>query len=308
MNIPYHVPALCEEVFSFLITSQNGIYVDGTLGGGGHAEYLLTRLDKESLYVAIDQDSDAINYAKNRLSKFTNISYHYCNFFELDKVLDKLKLKKVNGLLLDLGVSSFQIDNHNRGFSYMQDAELDMRMDKEATVTAADILNSTDETKLIDIIRNYGEERQARRIAKQIIIEREKKPLYRTSQLKEIIQKVVPTRFEIKTYARVFQALRIMVNCELDNLQAVLDNGIKYLAEGGRLVVISYHSLEDRIVKRFLKTKEHPCTCPPEFPQCMCNKIPEIKILTRKVIKPKTAEIESNPRVRSARLRAGVKI
>jgi 16S rRNA (cytosine1402-N4)-methyltransferase len=305
---PYHLPVLLSEVSNYLITNPEGIYLDGTLGGGGHAEHILKKLDNNAQYIGIDQDKEAIEYSRIRLKKFKNFFCFHYNFSDLDLVLTQLNLNVIDGILLDLGISSYQIDNENRGFSYMKDADLDMRMDRDSSQTAAELLNLLDEKELSTIFFYYGEERKSRKIAREIIKYRKNEPIQRSDQLKSIINRTVHPRFRIKSYARIFQALRIAVNKELEKLEETLEKSLLYLNQGGRILIISYHSLEDRIVKNFFRKKANPCTCPPELPQCVCGLKPEIKIVTPKVIKSSQKEINENPRARSALLRVGAKI
>ena len=304
----YHLPVLLEDVIRYLIQDPEGIYVDGTLGGGGHAEGILSTLTSKGLYIGIDQDPEAIRFARERLKNYPNISLHQSNFTDFGTVIDDSDIKAIDGILLDLGVSSHQIDAAERGFSYMQNSPLDMRMDQENHITAGDLLNSLDEKDLSDIFYSYGEERKSRQIARKIIAYRNKNKIDRSEQLKQIIDMVIPQRFAVKTYARIFQALRIAVNKELVSLEQTLLKIPSYLKSGGRCVIISYHSLEDRMVKSFLREKANPCTCPPDFPTCVCGLKPELKILTSKPIKASRSEIEANSRSRSARLRVGEKI
>jgi 16S rRNA (cytosine1402-N4)-methyltransferase len=304
----YHLPVLLSEVSSYLITNPEGIYFDGTLGGGGHAEGILNILKRNSQYIGIDQDKEAIHYSKKRLERFKNVVYYQSNFADLDLILNRLKINIIDGLLLDLGVSSWQIDKDDRGFSYMKDTDLDMRMDREGSQTAGDLLNILDERELNTIFYTYGEEHRARQIAREVVKYRNQQLIRRSEQLKGIIDRVVHPRYRIKSYARIFQALRIAVNRELDSLEEVLEKIIPFLRLGGRCLVISYHSLEDRMVKNFFRKKANPCTCPPEFPRCVCGLKPDIKILTRKAIKASQQEINQNPRARSAVLRVGEKI
>jgi 16S rRNA (cytosine1402-N4)-methyltransferase len=304
----YHLPVLLSEVSNYLITNPEGIYLDGTLGGGGHAEYIIGRLENNATYIGIDQDKEAIDHAQLRLKKFKNFYCFQSNFSDLDLVLTRLNLHLIDGILLDLGVSSYQIDTENRGFSYMQNADLDMRMDTDSSQTAAGLLNSLDEKELSNIFFRYGEERKSRRIASEIVKYRKKNTIQKSDQLKNIINRSVHPRFRIKSYARIFQALRIAVNNELEKLEETLEKAIPYLNQGGRILIISYHSLEDRIVKNFFRKKANPCTCPPELPQCVCGLKPEIKIMTPKVVKASKEEINANPRARSALLRVGERI
>jgi 16S rRNA (cytosine1402-N4)-methyltransferase len=304
----YHLPVLLSEVSNYLITNPEGIYLDGTLGGGGHAEYIISKLDRNAQYIGIDQDKEAIEYSKIRLKKFKNFFCFHYNFSDLDLVLTQLNLNVIDGILLDLGVSSYQIDNESRGFSYMKDADLDMRMDRDSSQTAAELLNLLDEKELSTIFFYYGEERKSRKIAREIIKYRKKEPIQRSDQLKSIINRTVHPRFRIKSYARIFQALRIAVNKELEKLEETLEKSLPCLNQGGRILIISYQSLENRIVKNFFRKKANPCTCPPELPQCVCGLKPEIKIVTPKVIKASQKEINENPRARSALLRVGEKL
>lgn len=308
MDSSYHVPVLSNEVSNYIITDKSGTYIDCTLGGGGHSKLILEKLLKSATLIGIDQDKDAIDTARKTLSDFDNVILVHENFKFLKNILNDIKIKNADGILLDLGVSSFQIDSQDRGFSYSKDAELDMRMNQNAGLTAADILNTYDRENLTRIFFEYGEEKKSRIIARLIIEERENKKFSSTSQLINIIEKVVNPKYKIKSFARIFQALRIEVNNELESLRLVLDYSLEILKKGGRLVVISYHSLEDRITKRFLQYWKNPCTCPPELPVCNCGKKPQIKILTRKPIKAGSDEISKNSRARSALLRVGEKI
>jgi len=304
----YHLPVLLSEVSNYLITNPEGIYLDGTLGGGGHAEGILNKLNMKAQYIGIDQDKEAIQYSKQRLKGFKNVIYYQSNFADLDLVLNQLKIKLIDGILLDLGVSSWQIDTDNRGFSYMKDTDLDMRMDRDKSQTARDLLNTLDERELSTIFFTYGEERKSRQIAREVVRYRKQQKIDRSDQFKSIIDRVIHPRFRIKSYARVFQALRIAVNRELDSLEEALEKIIPFLNWGGRCLVISYHSLEDRLVKNFFRKKANPCTCPPEFPKCICGLKPDLKIITLKAIKASELEITKNPRARSAILRVGEKI
>jgi 16S rRNA (cytosine1402-N4)-methyltransferase len=304
----YHLSVLPSEVLTYLITNPEGIYLDGTLGGGGHAELITSKLGKKAKYIGIDQDKEAIEYSKNRLKKHKNITYAQSNFAEFDLVLEQLNIALVDGILLDLGVSSYQIDTPERGFSYMQDTILDMRMNRAVSETAADLLNRLSEKELSTLFFRFGEEHKSRRIAREVIKYRNNQPIKSSEQLKQIIDRSVYPRFRIKSYARIFQALRIAVNNELEKLEETLEKTVPVVNKGGRILIISYHSLEDRIVKNFFRKMANPCTCPPELPQCICGLKPSIKILTRKAIKATQVEIDKNPRARSASLRVGEKI
>ncbi len=304
MNRPFHAPVLVDQVIHYLITDPGGIYLDGTLGGGGHAERILEYLSSRALYIGLDQDEDALAYARKRLGHKKNIIFERFNFAEIPILLKQQRLEQIDGILLDLGISSFQIDIPQRGFSYMQDGPLDMRMDQRLELTADQIINRYPENELVRIFSLYGEERFAKRIARRIMNERRNKPINSTGQLRTIISQAVHGRQDIKSFARVFQALRIVVNNELSVLEKTLSDCLGYIKIHGRVVVISYHSLEDRIVKQFFKKQASPCTCPPELPQCICGLKPRVKLLTPKVVKPENDEIRKNVRARSAGLRA----
>jgi 16S rRNA (cytosine1402-N4)-methyltransferase len=300
----FHKSVLVNEVLSYLINDRNGLYVDATLGGGGHSEKILSNTNAK--IIAIDLDDNAINFAKNRLSNFAGrIDFIKGNFCNINQLLQGLK---VNGVLFDLGVSSYQIDTEERGFSFSGSGKLDMRMDTKQNFSAYDIINGYREEELARIFFQYGEEKFSKRIARAIIKEKSKKRIETTEDLANIIEKVVSGRYKIKTLARIFQALRIEVNGELENLKNGLSSAFEVLKNEGRIVVISYHSLEDRIVKNFFKNKEKNCICSVEMPICVCGKKSEMKILTKKAVIPYNEEVEINPRSRSAKLRAGRKL
>lgn len=301
----YHQPVLLSEVLTHLVVNPEGIYLDGTLGGGGHAETILSRISGRGYYIGIDQDIEAIRYAEQRLSNFKNFSVHHTNFTDFERVLGQLNIDLIDGLLLDLGLSSHQIDEESRGFSYMKSTDLDMRMDTRIDERASDLLNTLEESDLSNIFFKYGEERKSRKIARLIVAYRKNQRIQTSDQLRNIIDRVSPPRFAIKAYARIFQALRLAVNNELEVLEETLNRSLKFMKRGGRYVIISYHSLEDRIVKKFLRGKANPCTCPPDFPLCICGKEPELKIVTPKPLKASEEEIKLNSRARSARLRVG---
>jgi 16S rRNA (cytosine1402-N4)-methyltransferase len=304
----YHLPVLRDMVARYLITAADGVYIDGTVGFGGHAEFLLNRLNTRARYIAIDQDGEALELAQQRLLRFKNTVFYQKNFSAMNKIAADEKIAHVQGIFLDLGVSSYQIDRGVRGFSYSTDGPLDMRMGNRQQRTAADIINEFPGEQLIDIFRRYGEERRAVPIAREIEKVRTIKKITTTGALTEIISRMVPGPYRIKSCARIFQAIRIVVNEELENLSDGLQAGFALLARGGRLVVISYHSLEDRIVKQFFVQKSQACSCPPELPTCVCHKKAEFKILTKKIVQPSADEISMNPRARSARLRAGERL
>jgi len=305
----YHIPVLQQEVASYLVTNPEGVYLDGTVGGGGHAEYILKNFNNIKRYVAIDQDQQALQASALRLQSFgRQISFHHTNFSRFDRILAELDLAEIDGILIDLGVASNQIEQPERGFSYMQSCPLDMRMNQQNTLSAADIVNNWTEQDLIRIFFEYGEEKKARQIARQITRYRTTEPITSSDQLKKIIDRIISRPYAIKSYARIFQALRIAVNDELKQLDSFLQKSLDFLKSGGRLVIIAYHSLEDRLVKNFLVSQARPCTCPPELPACICGKKASLKIITRKPVRAAQSEIAANIRARSARLRVGEKL
>jgi 16S rRNA (cytosine1402-N4)-methyltransferase len=305
-----HVPVLLKETIEKLDIKKNGIYIDCTLGGGGHSSEILKRLDKKGTLIGIDQDIEAINASKERLKEYDNVIYVHDNFYNIKNILDDLNIEKVDGILMDLGVSSYQLDKAERGFSYMKDAPLDMRMNRDQVLSAYDVVNSYKMEDIQRVIRNYGEDRFARRIAKCIVEEREKSPIKTTFELVDIIKKAVPMKLQKNGHPakKTFQAIRIEVNSELRILDNALDDAIDRLKVGGRIAVITFHSLEDRKVKVKFRQLENPCTCPPDFPVCVCGKVPIIKIINKKPIEPNEEEKEKNTRSRSAKLRTAEKI
>lgn len=301
-----HKSVLLDEVLEQLNIREDGIYVDGTLGGAGHAGEVCKRL-KDGTFVGIDQDADAIAVASERLAKYPFAKVVRSNYCEMKQVLNNLGIEKVSGILLDLGVSSYQLDTAERGFSYMEEeAPLDMRMDHRMEMTAKDIVNGYSEQELFRIIRDYGEDPFAKNIAKHIVMRREKKELGTCGDLNDAIRAAIPMKVQ-KTLGhpskRTFQAIRIELNGELRVLQNTLDDMIDLLEENGRLCIITFHSLEDRIVKSGFKKRENPCECPPSFPVCVCGKQSAGKVITRKPILPSKEECEENTRARSAKLR-----
>lgn len=307
-----HTSVLFEECMEGLAIRPDGIYVDGTLGGGGHSEGICSRLGEKGLLIGIDRDRDALNAAEKRLKSYTcRKVFVQSNYSDIKTVLSELEIDCIDGALLDLGVSSFQLDNPERGFSYMQEAPLDMRMSQDDDFTAYDVVNTYSADELKNIIFKYGEERWASRIADFIVKARKDKPIETTSQLVDIIKAAIPAsarRDGPHPAKRTFQAIRIEVNDELGQLEKAVDEFCDVLAPEGRLCIITFHSLEDRIVKDVINKRINPCTCPKEFPVCVCGKTGDIKKRSNKPISPTAAEIERNPRARSAKLRVAEKI
>lgn len=305
-----HIPVMADEVVSYLATELNGAYLDLTSGLGGHLLALSKKLKPEARLYGVDRDLEAIAEAKRRLAKVEQFEkIYHASYSEIGSIVNEFKDKKFNGILLDLGLSSFQLDDESRGFTFMQDGPLDMRFDQAGGgETAKDIVNSWEEEDLRNIFFKYGEERQAKKIASAIVRERQKQMIERTSQLKEIVKSSVYNKFLNKSLARIFQALRIAVNSELERLESVLLVLPDFLISGGRLAVISFHSLEDRIIKNFFREEVKSCICPPRLPQCVCNKVSRLKILTKKALVPSAAELEINSRAKSAKLRVAERI
>ena len=302
-----HYSVLLQETIDELHIRPDGIYVDGTLGGGGHAFQVCSRLNENGHFYGIDQDAAAIEAAGERLRCFGNqvtiIRSNYC------RMVEELKARGVtgvDGIVLDLGVSSYQLDEADRGFTYREDAELDMRMDQRQEKTARDIVNGYSEMELYRVIRDYGEDKFAKNIAKHIVQAREKKPVETTGELVEIIKAAIPAKIRMQKghpAKQTFQAIRIELNRELEVLRDSLDDMIDFLNPGGRICIITFHSLEDRIVKNAFRTNEHPCTCPPDFPVCVCGKVSKGRVVTRKPVLPGEKELEENSRSKSAKLR-----
>jgi len=307
----HHVSVLLNEVIEGLNIKENGIYVDGTLGGAGHSLEIVKRL-KDGKLIGIDQDLDALEKASKVLEPYQEkINLIHSNYENIQQVLDDINIPKVDGILLDLGVSSYQLDENTRGFSYNKDAPLDMRMDSTSEFSAWDVVNKYPKEELEGIIFKYGEERWAKRIAEFIVNEREIKPINSTLELVSVIKKAIPKKARMEGHhpaKKTFQAIRIEVNRELEVLECSIENMVNLLNSGGRLVIITFHSLEDRIVKDKYKELYKDCICPPNLPQCICDKKREIEIITRKPIVPSIDEIESNPRSRSAKLRIAEKL
>ena len=302
-----HKSVLLEETVNGLNIKPDGIYVDGTLGGGGHAYEVCKQLNNKGRFIGIDQDEAAIEAAGSRLIDFgERVTIVRSNYCDMKSKLQELGIDKVDGIVLDLGVSSYQLDTAERGFSYRVDAPLDMRMDRRQKMTAKDIVNEYSEMDLFRIIRDYGEDKFAKNIAKHIVLEREKGPIETTGQLIEIIKRAIPMKFQ-KTAGhpakRTFQAIRIELNRELEVLRESLDDMIELLNKDGRICIITFHSLEDRIVKGIFRKNENPCTCPPHFPVCVCGNESKGRVITRKPILPSAEELEENSRSKSAKLR-----
>lgn len=301
-----HKSVLLEETIEGLNIKPDGIYVDGTLGGAGHAREVCKKLSAKGRFIGIDQDQDAIIAASERLAPFKQATVIRSNYCYMVPELAARGINKVDGILLDLGVSSYQLDNEERGFTYRIDAPLDMRMDQRQMQTASDIVNGYEEKELYRIIRDYGEDKFAKNIAKHIVAARQVKPITTTGELTEIIRESIPMKMQVKSghpAKRTFQAIRIELNRELDVLRDSLDGMIDILDDGGRLCIITFHSLEDRIVKTIFRKNENPCTCPSDFPVCVCGKKSKGKVITRKPILPGETEMEENPRSKSAKLR-----
>ena len=299
-----HIPVLLGESINGLGIDPDGIYVDGTVGGAGHSSEIAARLSEKGRLICLDRDPDAVKTATERLAKYKNVTVVQSNYSDIRSVLDSLGVDKVNGVLMDLGVSSHQLDEGSRGFSYHQDSYLDMRMSQTGT-SAADLVNTLSEQQLAKIIFDYGEEKFSRRIAANIVRAREDAPVQTTSQLADIIRQSVPqkARREKNPCKKTFQALRIAVNSEFEHLTKGLDDAFESLRPGGRLAVITFHSLEDRLVKQKFAGWCKGCICPPDFPQCVCGRKPLGRLITRKPVEADQSELEKNNRSRSAKLR-----
>lgn len=301
-----HKSVLLEETIDNLNVRPDGVYVDGTLGGAGHAREVCRRLSATGRFIGIDQDAAAIETAAQRLSEFAQATVIRSNYCNMVQEVNNLGIREVDGIVLDLGVSSYQLDNAERGFTYREDVTLDMRMDQRQDKTARDIVNTYSEFDLYRIIRDYGEDKFAKNIAKHIVKAREQQPINTTGELSEIIKHAIPMKVRAvggHPSKRTFQALRIELNRELEVLRDSLDGMIDLLSDGGRICIITFHSLEDRIVKTIFKKNENPCTCPPDFPVCVCGNVSKGKVITRKPIVPSDEELEYNQRSKSAKLR-----
>ena len=302
-----HVSVLRDESIAGLKIREDGTYVDGTLGGAGHSLEICRRLSEEGRLIGIDQDQEAIANGAVRLQSYMDrVTLVRDNFKNIDRILNGLEIGKIDGMLLDLGVSSYQLDEAERGFSYMQDAPLDMRMDQRQIKSAYEVVNTYSEAELDRILHDYGEERWSKRIARFIVDARNEKPIETTGELVGIIKKAIPKKAREDgphPAKRTFQAIRIEVNGELDILENTISDSVERLNTGGRLCVITFHSLEDRIIKQSFKTLENPCICPKDFPVCVCGRKPKVRVITRKPILPGEEELKDNPRARSAKLR-----
>ena len=300
-----HTPVMLEECIENLNIKSNGIYVDGTIGGAGHSKEIIKKIGEEGLLIGIDRDEEALKSAKKTLEKYSNVKYVHGNHDDIKKILNDLEIDKVDGILLDLGVSSYQLDERNRGFSYLGDNKLDMRMDKTQNLTAETVVNTYPEQKLSDIIYEYGEERFSRQIAKNICIQRKTKKIETTKELVEIIEKSIPKSKQKNGHPakKTFQAIRIEVNNEIEPLYKTILDCIDCLKEKGRLCVITFHSLEDRAVKKAMIEAKSNCTCPSDLPYCVCGAKSLGKIITKKPIIPSEKEQEENSRSKSAKLR-----
>lgn len=306
-----HISVLLNESVDALNIKKDGVYADGTLGGGGHSEKILERLSGKGLLIGIDRDIEAIEAAKERLKNYSNVIYENTNFKNIKEILQKNGIKNIDGAVLDLGVSSYQLDNADRGFSYIASSRLDMRMDTSASLDAYKVVNTYSEEELAKIFFEYGEEKFSRRIAAKIVEERAKKPIETTLELSELVKKCIPQKTVKKgshPAKRVFQAIRIEVNGELDILEGAINDFFDSLKSGGRLAIISFHSLEDRIVKNTFANLARGCVCPKDFPVCVCGQKPRGKIITKKAVVPTEDEIEFNKRSKSSKLRVIEKI
>jgi 16S rRNA (cytosine1402-N4)-methyltransferase len=309
---PYHEPVLIREVLESLVLKPGGIYVDGTVGGGGHAQAILAATAPDGIVIGIDRDDDALSESARVLESFgTRTFLVKGNYADMKGILSRLGMERVDGIVLDLGVSSHQLETAGRGFSFTKPAPLDMRMDRDAPWTARELVNTADPRELKRILREYGEELQAGRIARAIVERRKAGPIETTDELAGIIASAMPARMShgrIHPATRTFQALRIAVNDELESLHRGIASGIDSLKEGGRFSVISFHSLEDRMVKDLFRDASRGCRCPPDLPVCACGGRPRLRVITRKPVRPGEEEVEHNPRARSAKLRTAERI
>lgn len=305
-----HVSVLLEETIEALDIKEDGIYVDCTLGGGGHSYEILKKLSTKGRLIGIDQDTSALKAAGEKLKEFNNVTYVHNNFYNIDEILKELNIEKVDGIMMDLGVSSYQLDEAERGFSYMKDAPLDMRMDRDNSISAYDVVNFYSEAQLSKLIKEYGEDKFAKRIANFIVDRRKKETIKTTLELVSVLRAAIPAKFQRDGHPakRTFQAIRIEVNKELQILDKAVEDSINNLNKGGRLAIITFHSLEDRKIKVKFKQLENPCICPSDFPICACGKKATVKLITKKPIGPSKEEIDYNSRSKSAKLRVAERI
>ncbi len=304
----HHTPVLLSETLKYLITDKSGLYFDATLGFGGHSEGILKTLNSNAKLISTDIDIDAFKFSSKKFEDESRIKIYNFNFSQIDFMAKIESTFNFNGIFADLGVSSFQLDNPESGFTYRNEAKLDLRMDKNKVVTAADIINSFSEEELAGIVYKFGEEKNSRQIAKRIIEARKIKRIETTLDLTKIIEEITSPRYLFKTLSRVFQAFRIYINDELENLKLFLKNSVDLLSTGGRIVILSYHSLEDRIVKEAFRYETLDCVCPKDYPVCKCDKEKRLKLLNKKPLTPSEKEIEKNFRARSAKLRAAERL
>ncbi len=303
-----HTPVLLKESVDFLVTNKNGIYFDATLGFGGHSEEILKQLSHKGRLIATDKDQSAFDYSKQKFRDDKRFSAYHASFTNIDTISKLEFIEMFDGIFADLGVSSYQLDSSNAGFTFREDTSLDLRMNKHEGFSASDFLNRADQDEITKILFEFGEEKNARLIAKKIVEFRSTEKFTNTFQLKKIIEQLTPQRFLTKSLSRVFQALRIHVNNELEELKEFLDKSVQHLKPGGRIVVLSYHSLEDRIVKEKIKYESLSCICPPGMPICICGKKKRLRIITTKPVMPTEIEIRNNRRARSAKLRAAERV
>ncbi len=304
----FHEPVLLEELRTAVLQKKSGVYFDGTLGFGGHARSFLKDLGEDAIYIATDVDDYAFDYCKEQFQNDNRVRIYKYNFVRIDAIAKIEGVAGFDGIIADLGVSSYQLDEPSAGFTFRADAPIDMRMDKSLEKTAKDILNQESEEYLVEIFFKYGEEKASRKIARKIIEKRSEAEFKSTEDLMQIIRQIAPIPYQTKTAQRIFQALRIAVNEELHNLEMFLEKAISTLMPGGRIGVISYHSLEDRIVKEVFRYQEKECICPPGLPICVCDKVRTLKVLTRRHVAASDAEISSNKRARSAKLRIAERV
>ena len=304
----HHIPVLLKETIEYLVTNPSGAYFDGTIGFGGHSSKILSQLDDDAKLIGTDKDKIAFDYSAEKFGKDNRVVIFNTAFTNIDTISKIENIEGYDGIFADLGVSSFQLDNAQSGFTFRENVKLDLRMDKSKGISATEVVNTFEYGEIVKILFKYGEEPKSKFIAKGIIAKRAKEEIKTTGQLREIVEESVNQKFVKKSLSRVFQAFRIYINNELEELKIFLDKATILLKPGGRIVVLTYHSLEERIVKEFFKYESLDCICPPEFPICVCDKSSNLKILTRKPLVPEKNELEINRRSRSAKLRAAEKI